>query len=84
MDMRDEVMDVTQAAYAAQDKKNLPIFEKTLTKITYDDATLAKFRDVAAKPVWDDWIAKNQDKFDAQGVFDAVWAYAKEAEAKLK
>ncbi|MEQ8332590.1 C4-dicarboxylate ABC transporter substrate-binding protein [Nisaea sp.] len=82
--MRDEVMDVTQAAYAEEDKKNLPMFEKTMTKITYDEATLAEFRKVAGKPVWDEWIAENKDKFDAQGVFDAVWAYAKEAEATLK
>lgn len=82
--MRDEVMDATQAAYAAQDKKNLPVFEKTLTKITYDEAALAEFKAVAGKPVWDEWIAENQGDFDAQGVFDAIWAYAKEAEAKLK
>lgn len=84
MGMRDEVMDVTQAAYAAQDEKNLPMFEKTLTKITYDEVTLAEFKAVAGKPVWDAWIAENQDKFDAQGVFDAIWAYAQEAEATLK
>lgn len=84
MSLRDEVMDVTQAAYAEQDKKNLPMFEKTMTKITYDDATLAEFKEVAGKPVWDAWIAENQDKFDAQGVFDAIWAYAEEAKANLK
>lgn len=84
MGMRDEVMDVTQAAYAEQDKKNLPMFEKTMHKITYDEATLEEFRKVAGKPVWDEWIAENADKFDAQGVFDAVWQYADEAKAMLK
>ena len=80
MDNRDMVMDVTQAAYAEQDKKNLPEFEKTMTKIVYTDEELAQFKEVAGKPVWDAWIEANKDKFDAQGVFDAIWQYAKEAQ----
>lgn len=79
-DNKDMVMDTFQAAYKAQDEINLPMFEKKMTKITYDDATLEEFKKIAGKPVWDEWIAKNKDKFDAQGVFDAIWAYAKEAE----
>ncbi|NDR59296.1 C4-dicarboxylate ABC transporter substrate-binding protein [Aliiruegeria sabulilitoris] len=79
MSQRDMVMDVTQAAYAAQDEVNLPMFEENLTKVTYSDEQLAEFREIAGKPVWDAWIAENQDKFDAQGVFDAVWQYAEEA-----
>ncbi len=82
MKLRGEVMDKQLEAYAAQDKKNLPIFEKKMKKITYDAATLKKFHDIAGKPVWDAWIKKNQGKFDAQGLFDAVWKYAKEAQAK--
>ena len=84
MGMRDEVMDLEQAAYAAQDKINLPKFEKTMKKIVYDEATLKAFREVAGKPVWDEWIVANKDKFDSQGVFDAIFDYAKEAEAKFK
>ncbi len=79
MSQRDMVMDVTQAAYAEQDKKNLPEFEANLTKVTYSEEQLAEFREKAGKPVWDAWIADNQDKFDAQGLFDAVWQYAEDA-----
>ncbi len=79
MDNRDMVMDVTQAAYAEQDKKNLPMFEETMTKITYSDEELARFREIAGQPVWDEWIAANADKFDAQAVFDAIFTYADEA-----
>ena len=79
MDSRDKIMDVTQAAYAEQDAKNLPAFEKSMTKIVYTDEQLAKFKEIAGKPVWDGWIAANKDKFDAQGVFDAIWQYAEEA-----
>lgn len=79
MDNRDMVMDVEQAAYTAADTKNLPEFEKTMEKITYSDEVLARFKEVAGKPVWDAWIEANKDKFDSQGVFDAIWEYASEA-----
>ncbi len=79
MDNRDMVMDMEQAAYAEQDAINLPAFEKSMTKIVYTDEELERFRDIAGKPVWDEWIAANKDKFDSHGLFDAVWEYAEEA-----
>jgi hypothetical protein len=51
-----------------------------MQKIVYDEATLAQFKEAAGQPVWDRWIAENQDKFDAQGVFDRIWELAKEAQ----
>ncbi|MGI9493013.1 MAG: TRAP transporter substrate-binding protein DctP [Geminicoccaceae bacterium] len=81
MGQREMVMALTQEAYAAQDEKNLPMFEQNMTKITYTDEQLAQFQEIAGKPVWDEWIAANQESFDAQGVFDAIWSYAEEAEA---
>lgn len=78
-DYKDLVLDTELAAYAAADAKNLPEFEKTMTKIVYSDEQLAKFKEVAGQPVWDEWIETNKDKFDSQGVFDAVWEYADEA-----
>lgn len=82
MELRDMGMDVAQAAYAEQDEKNLPVFKETMTEIVYSDEQLAEFREIAGQPVWDAWIAANADKFDAQGVFDAVWDYAKEAQSQ--
>ncbi|MDO6800134.1 C4-dicarboxylate ABC transporter substrate-binding protein [Shimia thalassica] len=79
MSQRETIMETTQAAYAEQDKKNLPVFQETMAQVTYSDEQLAEFREVAGKPVWDEWIAANSDKFDAQGLFDAVWSYAEEA-----
>lgn len=78
-DYKDLVLDTELAAYAAADAKNLPEFEKTMTKIVYSDEQLAQFKEVAGQPVWDEWIEANKDKFDSQGVFDAVWEYAAEA-----
>lgn len=80
--LRDEVTQALIDKYREADAKNLPLFEKTLTKIVYDDATLEQFREVAGKPVWEKWIAENQDKFDAKDVFDQVWKLAEEAKAK--
>lgn len=81
MSYRDLVMDVEQAEYAKADEKNLPMFHDSMTPVTYTDEQLAQFREVAGQPVWDAWIAANKDSFDAQGLFDAVWAYAEEAKA---
>ncbi len=80
MGLRDMGMEVEQAAYAEQDEKNLPVFNDTLEAITYSDEQIAQFREVAGQPVWDAWIEANQGDFDAQAVFDAVWAYAEEAQ----
>lgn len=79
MDLRGMGMDIEQAEYAAQDKINLPVFRETMQEIVYSEEQLQAFRDVAGQPVWDAWIAANADKFDAQGVFDAIWEYAEEA-----
>lgn len=78
---RDLVLDTELAAYAAADEKNLPAFKESMTEITYSDDQLAKFREIAGQPVWDAWIEANKDDFDAQGVFDAVFEYAEEAQA---
>ena len=78
-DLKPEVNEVYFKVYEAADKKNIPMFEKKMQKITYTDAELKRFKAVAGKPVWDDWVAKNKGKFDAQGVLDAVFKFAKEA-----
>ncbi|MEM5544947.1 C4-dicarboxylate ABC transporter substrate-binding protein [Sulfitobacter sp. AS92] len=80
MDLREMGMDIEQAAYAEQDAINLPIFRKNLEEIVYSEEQIAKFREIAGQPVWDAWIAENSAKFDAQGVFDAIWDYAEEAQ----
>lgn len=82
MDNRDLVMDVTQAAYAEQDEKNLPEFEASMEKIVYSEEELTRFREIAGEPVWEEWIAANSDTFDAQAVFDAIWDLADEAKSQ--
>lgn len=79
MDNRDLVLETVQKAYAKQDTVNLKKFESNLHKIEYSDEQIEQFRNVAGQPVWDKWIAENQDSFDAQGVLDALLNYAAEA-----
>ncbi len=71
-------------AYEAADKVNLPMFQKKLTEIRYTDADLARFREIAGKPVWDRWLADNQAKFDAKGVLDTLLKEVETARARLK
>ncbi|MEG3661312.1 TRAP transporter substrate-binding protein DctP [Celeribacter halophilus] len=77
-DNRSLVLDKQQEAYAAQDEKNIAMFQQTLTEVRYDEAALEAFREIAGKPVWDKWVADNPE-FDAQGVLDAFLGYAEEA-----
>ena len=44
------------------------------------DEKLAEFQKIPGQPVWDEWVAGNKDQFDAQGVLDAIFTYAKEAQ----
>ncbi len=56
-DFRPKVKEALVAAYQQADDKNLPLFKKRLTFITYTPAELAEFRKLGAQPVWDKWVA---------------------------
>jgi len=82
MDSKDEVYEAQVQAYVDIDKKNLPIIEQKLKAVTYTDAQLEEFRQVAGKPVWDAWVAENKDNFDAQGLLDLVFETAAQVKKK--
>ena len=73
-----------KTAYKAADDKFIPLFKKEgLEFITYSDADLAKFREIGAQPVWDEWVKQRE----AQGIpgkelLDAVMNAAKAAGKK--
>ncbi len=71
-DSKAQAYKVLAATYKAKDAKNLPKFRKKMKEIKYTAAELKNFRAVAGQPVYDDWIAKNQGKFDAKGLLDFV------------
>ena len=76
-DAREKGYAALKAAYSAKDKINLPKWRKYMKEIKYSDAELANFRKVGGQPVYDAWIAKHKDKFDAKAMLDAVLAAAK-------
>jgi TRAP-type mannitol/chloroaromatic compound transport system substrate-binding protein len=82
MEARPEANKAMIAAYRDADKVNLPAFKQKLTEIKYSDDDIKKFREIAAKPVWDKWVADNKAKFDAQGLLDALLKELEKANAK--
>ncbi|MEZ5816556.1 MAG: C4-dicarboxylate TRAP transporter substrate-binding protein [Hyphomicrobiaceae bacterium] len=81
MDIRPEIDKIQVKAWQDKDKINLPVFKKKMKEILYTPEELAKFQATAGKPVWDKWIADNQSKFDAKGLFDFMMAEIKKAQA---
>ncbi|MZR29061.1 TRAP transporter substrate-binding protein DctP [Sneathiella litorea] len=81
LDAKPSAYEALYAAYEAADKKNFPIMkEKGMQPITYTDEEIAKFREVGAKPVWDEWIAKmNADGFPGDELFELIMKTSKEA-----
>lgn len=84
MDIRPEIDTLQVKAWQDKDKINLPIFKKKMKEILYSEAELERFSKLAGKPVWDKWIADNQSKFDAKGLFEFVMAEIKKAQANVK
>ena len=78
-DIKEDVDRAQIQAYIDIDKKNLPMLEKRLEEVTYSEEQLEEFRRIAGKPVWDEWVAENKDKFDARGVLDLVFESAEQA-----
>lgn len=73
-DVKDDVIGSQIQAYVEVDRVNLPMLKETLVEVRYTDAQLADFRARAGNPVIDAWIADNQDRFDARGLVDAMFA----------
>ena len=57
-DFRPKVKEALVAAYRQADEKNIPLFKKKLTFISYTPAELAEFRKLGAQPVWDKWVSE--------------------------
>jgi len=74
--------DALVTSYIEADKKWIPIYESmsTLKAITFDDADLAKVKEKAGQPVWDEWIAeRKKEGLPGKEVLDAVLAAANAA-----
>jgi TRAP-type mannitol/chloroaromatic compound transport system substrate-binding protein len=66
------------AAYKAEDEKWIPIYDKTLERLTFTPELLKQFVDKAGKPIWEKWVADNKAKgLPAQEALDLILATAK-------
>jgi len=81
-DVKDEAYEAQIQAYKDIDKKNMPMFREQLTEVTYSPEQIERFKKIAGRPVWEEWVADNEDKFDAQAVLDFVLAEIEKARAK--
>jgi TRAP-type C4-dicarboxylate transport system substrate-binding protein len=82
-EIRPKVKEVLIAAYRAADEKNLPLFKRRLTFVTYSPAELAEFRKLGAQPVWDKWVAETSAKgAPAKELLDLILQTAAKAKKK--
>lgn len=82
-EIRPKVKEVLIAAYRAADEKNLPLFKRRLTFVTYSPAELAEFRKLGAQPVWDKWVAETSAKgAPAKELLDLILQTAAKAQKK--
>jgi TRAP-type C4-dicarboxylate transport system substrate-binding protein len=82
-EFRPKVKEALVAAYLKADEKNLPVFKRKLTFITYSAADLAEFRKAAAQPVWDSWVAEMSAKgVPAKELLDLILQGAAKAKKK--
>ena len=75
-DVKENVIAAQIQAYVDFDAENLPLLKESLQEIRYTEAQLAQFRAQAGEPVIEAWIEDNQDRFDARGLVEAVFAAA--------
>ena len=73
-DVKEDVIAAQIQAYIDIDKVNIPMLKETLDEVIYTDEELAVFRKEAGRPVIDAWIEDNQDKFDARGLIEEIFA----------
>lgn len=82
-DINAEAYELQFEALADADTQWIPEFEKReLTRITYDEAVLAKFKEDTAQPLWDEWVKRNQRRFPAGEYLQFILDEAETANAE--
>ncbi|MEQ9122598.1 MAG: C4-dicarboxylate ABC transporter substrate-binding protein [Alphaproteobacteria bacterium] len=67
--------DALVKSYDESDKKWIPIYESmpNLRAVSFDDADLAKVKEVGGQPVWDEWVAEREKEgLPGKEILDAV------------
>ena len=73
-DVKEAVIAAQIQAYVDFDAENLSKLAENLQEIRYSEAQLAQFRAKAGEPVIEAWIDDNQDRFDARGLVESIFA----------
>ena len=73
-DVKEDVIAAQIQAYVDFDAENLPLLKESLQEIRYSEDQLAQFRARAGEPVIEAWIEDNQDRFDARGLVESIFA----------
>ena len=73
-DVKEEVISAQIQAYVDFDADNLPLLKQGLEEVRYSEVQLAEFRARAGEPVIETWIADNEDRFDARGLVESIYA----------
>lgn len=71
-DLKPEYYRVQTQAYQDIDKVNLPMFREKLTEVVFTPEQLAEFKEIAAQPVWNEWVEANKANFDGQELIDLI------------
>jgi TRAP-type C4-dicarboxylate transport system substrate-binding protein len=68
----------TKEAYRKADERDVPIFDKTLERVTCTPEMLKPFEEKAGRPVWEKWVADNKaNGLPAQAALDLFLKTAK-------
>ncbi|MFN4089660.1 MAG: TRAP transporter substrate-binding protein DctP [Alphaproteobacteria bacterium] len=81
LDAKADAYAVMMNAYKEADEKNVPMFDQAgLERITYSPEVRAEFEAVAAKPVWDAWVADMERRnLPGREILDLVLSEAAKA-----
>lgn len=71
-DLKPEYYRVQAKAYQDIDKVNLPMFREKLTEVVFTPEQLAEFKEIAAQPVWSEWVEANKANFNGQELIDLI------------
>ena len=72
-DIRSQVIADQLQAYVEEDRVNLPLIRASLEQVEYSAQQREEFRNVAARPVVEQWIADNANRFDARSLVETVY-----------
>lgn len=73
------IFEAQKNAYAAKDKINLKKWaaDPDLIAVTIADDEMEEFRRIGGKPIWEQWVKENENKFPAQELLNIVLETAK-------